>query len=209
MPLFTKQKENKSELQSISKKLGEMPPFSQFQNNLSRYLNVAQSYLRSWDYLRPVQIESNKRAHKYLITGRVLLISHKQHYNKLGVIVEKLVNKNLVSYKVLVLKNQQSCTTEADSKPDNWYRLLSLSHTKIFVPEGVPSHEVVTIAPLDILEITLLEIKADFTLVMNDWNKRQLPRFKYVLLIIIVESFNLNHSLFVLGTTHQDKLVKR
>lgn len=178
MPLFRQQKANKSELQGISKRLGEMPPFSQFQHNLSRYCQSAQSYLKSWDYLRPVMIESNKKAHKLLTPGRVLLISHKQHYNKLGVVLEKLINKSDVTYKVLLLTNQGSTMEEVDAKPESWYRLLSLHHTKIFVPQGVPSHEVVTIAPLAILEITMMEVKADFSLVVNDWNKRQLPRFR-------------------------------
>lgn len=130
------------------------------------------------------------RVVKEMVPGRVLVISHKDHYKKLAILLS--TRKDSLTYKVLVLSNQKklsdeiqlSVTDTAVKKqevpeyPDMWYRMLSYTHEDIFQPEGAVGHEVLDITALDVMEITNKTIKLDCELVIKDWDKRQIPRFR-------------------------------
>jgi len=133
---------------------------------------------------------------KELTPGRILLVSHKEHVNKLGILLT--VDKSKMVFKVLVLCSGQKAETnglgdeihlsvasgkeksEEQNEPDPlWYKMLGLaSKKKIFVPDGVGGHTVVTLAANDIVEILKEKVSIDTNLVFQDWEKRQIPRFR-------------------------------
>jgi len=133
---------------------------------------------------------------KELTPGRILLVSHKEHVNKLGILLT--VDKSKMVFKVLVLCSDHKAETNAfgdeihlsvasgkeNSEEQNerhplWYKMLGLaSKKKIFVPDGVGGHTVVTLTASDIVEILKEKVSIDTNLVFQDWEKRQIPRFR-------------------------------
>lgn len=142
-------------------------------------------------YFQP-KIMMQARVVKEMIPGRVLVISHKDHYKKLAILLSTSVRKDNHTYKVLVLCNQKKPSDEIQltvrdamaekqektEYPDVWYRMLSYTHEDIFQPEGAVGHGVLDITALDVIEITNKTIKIDCELVIKDWDKRQIPRFR-------------------------------
>jgi hypothetical protein len=49
---------------------------------------------------------------------------------------------------------------------------------KIFVPDEVGGHTVLTVTANDIIEIVKDKVSEDTHLVLKDWEKRQIPRFR-------------------------------
>lgn len=118
---------------------------------------------------------SSHKVAKELVPGRVLLISHGPHINKLAILLSTSTSKQ-TTYKVLVLSDKN---TEGDSsKPDLWYKMLSLSKENIFNPICVGIHDVITINQTDIWEISAKHFKIDSDLIIKDWEKRQMQRFR-------------------------------
>lgn len=113
---------------------------------------------------------------KVLEPGRVLLITHASHVNKLAILLQMLRGKT-PSYHVLVLTDPKTENLK-DQKSDLWYKMLSLAKEEIFVPSGSPGHEMLLISPNDIFEITDKTIKLDYKLVVDDIQKRQIERFR-------------------------------
>lgn len=113
---------------------------------------------------------------KTLTTGRIIIITHKHHVNKPAIILNPMLSTNPVSFKVLVLNDTK---TEIDPElPDDWYKMLGLARTDIFAPVKGTDHDVLTIAPVDIFEITRKMVKVNAPLVIKDWEQRQQLRFK-------------------------------
>jgi antiviral helicase SKI2 len=134
---------------------------------------------------------------KKLTPGRILLISQKEHVNKLGILLT--VGKSKTDFiKVLVLCSDQKAETngsgdeihlsvasgkeksaEENERDPLWYKMLGLaSKNKIFIPDGVGGHAVLTLTASDLLEILKEKVSIDTDLVIKDWEKRQIPRFR-------------------------------
>lgn len=62
---------------------------------------------------------------------------------------------------------------------ERWNDMLGLARDEIFVPEGIPSHEVLLVPAIGVKEITNCSIKTEVRRVISDWDNRQIPRFKY------------------------------
>lgn len=113
---------------------------------------------------------------KELIPGRVLLISHGTHLNKLAILLSTSTQSSKkVSFKVLVLTDNNE---KEPDKPDIWYKMLSLSKETVFSPIGKAGHTLLTISILDIMEICGKVLKINSDLVLKDCEKREIPRFK-------------------------------
>lgn len=165
----------KANLQVIEETLAKTPSLSPNQEKLAEFYETAMEYLRIWKKLRPEML-SAKRASKNLSEGRVLLISYKNHYNKLALLLDKRKQNENILYKILILTNEkEKCEEE---KPDNWYRIIALTKKELYLTSQMPAHEVLLIDESSILEITNCTIKTDFRCVIADWEKRQIPRFK-------------------------------
>ncbi len=48
----------------------------------------------------------------------------------------------------------------------------------LFLPEGQCGHEVVELTMKDIGAITTKQLKANCDIILEDWRKRQIPRFR-------------------------------
>lgn len=129
---------------------------------------------------------------KEMNPGRVLLISYKFHFNKLAILLHVNTRKEYL-YKVLVLtdqkkqsdmielpikegRNEKQQSKEIDD--ENWYKYLSYANDEIYQPTGVGGHEILEIKGTDILKISTKAFKIDTDLVIKDWEKRQIPRFR-------------------------------
>jgi antiviral helicase SKI2 len=136
---------------------------------------------------------------KELTPGRMLLISHKEHVNKLGILLILDTCKKERVFKVLVLCNDektergdcgdeiQLSVTSFDKEKSKeqyehdplWYKMLGLAEkNKMFVPDEVGGHTVLTVAADDIIYIVKNKVSLDTNLVFQDWEKRQIPRFR-------------------------------
>ncbi|XP_043670691.1 helicase SKI2W [Vespula pensylvanica] len=189
--LILKEDKYQIDLRKVEEKLATLPPFTNIQKKLSGFYEIAINYLQELRYLKPYMFES-KKAIKSLTKGRILIISYANHYRNLAVLLTVLPRKqNGNQYKVLILKNadaqndnndtlpENSSKTNTKERSENWYSIISLTKRNLFVPTGVPSHEVLTICAWDILEITNCQIKVDCGMVLKDWEKRQISRFRH------------------------------
>lgn len=183
-PLASQEATYNNELRKIERELSNLPALTEMQKKLSMFYQVAVDYLEDVKFLSPYMYESKKAA-KALHEGRILLISCRNHYNKLAMLLQVIQQKNFKQYKVLILKdteNGERSSSEADFKNlqvhEKWCEIVGLTKKKIYVPSDNPSHEVLILSPWHILKITKYQIKIDCTLILNDWEKRQITRFK-------------------------------
>lgn len=181
-PLALQEATYSSELRKIEQELLHLPTLTETQKSLSKFYHVAADYLEDVKFLNPYLFESKKIA-KSLTEGRVLLISYANNYNKLALLLQVIYNKNSIQYKVLILKDANKSKYESSEFKSNqiykkWCEIIGLTKKMIFVPSDNPSHEVVTLFSWHILKITKYQIKVDCSLVLNDWEKRQISRFK-------------------------------
>lgn len=187
-PSAIKQSTYKTQLQKVENELSTLPPSTEVQRKLSDFYRAAVDYIEYAKYLKPYFYETQKKAVKNLVPGRVLLISHESHYNKLALLLSTVQWKGKKQYRVLILKNSETSKSNEEKtleekglkfkNSEKWYDIVSLTKKDIFVPVGVPTDQVLNISAWNILEITNCQIKVDCTLVLSNWEKRQLPRFK-------------------------------
>lgn len=181
-PLASQEATYNTELRKVERELSNLPPLTDMQKMLSTFYNVAVDYLEDIKYLHPYVLESKKSA-KNLNVGRVLIVSYMNHYNKLALLLQVVHHKSSTQYKVLILTNvDEPCVETVEFKSaqvyEKWCEIISLTKKQIFVPGNNPSHEVVILSAWHILEVTKCQIKIDCSLVLNDWEKRQISRFK-------------------------------
>ncbi|CAD6226876.1 GSCOCG00005957001-RA-CDS [Cotesia congregata] len=176
LSLITDTTKRKTELIEVEEALAKLPPETEFQKQLSDFYKLAMEYIVDWIKLSP-HLFQGKKVTKALIPGKVLIISYRHHYYKLAVLLSVNQKKTESEYNVLCLKNSNE-SQEKLNKPENWYRILSLTKRNIFVPEGVPSHAFLTIKSEHINEITNCMIGADCSLVLKDCEKRKISRFQ-------------------------------
>ncbi|XP_046818992.1 helicase SKI2W [Vespa crabro] len=189
--LILKEDKYQIDLRKVEEKLAALPPLTNIQKKLSGFYEIAINYLQELRYLKPYMLES-KKAINSLTKGRILIISYENHYRNLALLLDVLSRKqNGNQYKVLILKDTNAQNVNNDrllensnnvickEKSESWYSIISLTKKDIFVPSGVPSHEVITISAWNILEITNCQVKVDCGMVLKDWEKRQISRFRH------------------------------
>lgn len=182
-PLASQEATYNSVLRKIERELSNLPALTEMQSKLSIFYHEAIDYLEDVKFLNPYLFDSKKTA-KNLTDGRVLLISYANHYNKLAVLLQIVHNKNSSQFKVLILKDADASNSVsvADFKSpqiyEKWCEIIGLTQRNIFVPGNNPLHDVVTLSAWHILHITKCQIKVDCSLVLADWEKRQISRFK-------------------------------
>lgn len=117
----------------------------------------------------------NNKVTKEMIPGRVLLITKQEHINKLALLLNANVRGGKATYRVLVLKDDRVIACD---KTDIWYKMIGLASEKIFSPIGTSTHDILTVSPVDIFEICSKTVKIDGDMVVKDWEKRQIERFR-------------------------------
>ncbi|XP_043494630.1 helicase SKI2W [Polistes fuscatus] len=188
--LVLKEDKYQTDLNKIEEELASLPPLTDVQKELSNFYEIAMNYLQELRYLKPFMLE-NKQAKKSLSKGRVVIVSYKNHFRKLGVLLGVISSKVFGNqYQVFVLKdgNQQEVKNDRHSdnsdneinkeKSENWYNIIALTKKTYFIPCGAPSHEVIIISPWNLIEITNHLLKIDCNMVLKDWEKRQIFRFR-------------------------------
>nr|CAD7444208.1 unnamed protein product [Timema bartmani] len=182
------------EMERINSAGHPVPNFDQ----LAEFYTSASEFLHLWSEVRGIVL-TQPRAVREMIPGRILLIYHRTHANKLALLLKSEVFRREPVYKVLVLCNATSMPSGGDiqlevvrkepltphSSPreeepsESWYKMVGFAAGKeVFVPAGVPGHEVLTITAFDVFEITHFLVKVNSALILDDWIKRQNPRFK-------------------------------
>ncbi|XP_023257539.1 helicase SKI2W isoform X2 [Seriola lalandi dorsalis] len=113
---------------------------------------------------------------KALSVGRVVVVNNKQHLNALGVILQvssDSVNRTFTSLIICEKGNE-----EGDGKGNNT-AFPHLYNTALFIPEGSCSHTVQKLKFQDISAITMKTLKVIPDRIIDNYNKRQQPRFRH------------------------------
>ncbi|KAH8268626.1 hypothetical protein KR026_010540 [Drosophila bipectinata] len=126
-------------------------------------------------------IVSQAKIQKELKVGRVIVITHAKHYNKLAILllIKSVPGKDTV-YRVLVLDHQfKAHDSEGFQRGELYYKILSLTPKyKFFQPEGIGGHTILDVKAQDIVNITKNTFKVDADVIIRNWEQRQLERFK-------------------------------
>ncbi|XP_021923108.1 helicase SKI2W isoform X2 [Zootermopsis nevadensis] len=170
------QKVYEKELKTVKEKIKEMYSNTQQQEphwkTLSDFYDMAAEYLRLWSDVR-AHILTHLKYVKELTPGRILLISHKEHINKLGILL------NVDTRKKKMQSSDKDKSKEQYEHDPLWYKMLGLARKKkIFIPDGVGGHTVLTMPASDVIDIVKHKVSVDTNLVIQDWEKRQIPRFR-------------------------------
>lgn len=120
---------------------------------------------------------SSPKLQKTLTPGRILVVTHKNHINKLALLLHVASRSKQLQYKVLVLTDLKDNKSE-ELKEDLWYHMLGMTRDKLFLPVGSPGHEMLIVSPLDIFEISAKTLKVNTEYIIRDIEKRQMERFK-------------------------------
>ncbi|KAL7296485.1 hypothetical protein TKK_0009926 [Trichogramma kaykai] len=175
---LSSQEKNKAELDKIIQLIEDVPPLAENQKMLENFYEVAINFLQEWSDLRPYMLESTK-AVKALVEGRILIITHKHHYNKLGIFLGFQKKTKVTLYSVLVLTSvDEEQDAIVDQKSDKWHNIMYLSKTMYYQPKDNSIHEILTVPASSIIEVTNHTINVNVKLILSDWEKRQIPRFK-------------------------------
>uniref|UniRef100_A0A3P9DMD9 SKI2 subunit of superkiller complex n=1 Tax=Maylandia zebra TaxID=106582 RepID=A0A3P9DMD9_9CICH len=111
---------------------------------------------------------------KALSVGRVIVVNNKQHLNALGVILQvssASVNRTFTALIICEKGNEEG-------KDNDNAALPHLHNTSLFIPEGPCSHTVQKLKLQDISAITVKTLKVIPERIIDNYNKRQQPRFK-------------------------------
>ncbi|KAG8505791.1 Helicase SKI2W [Galemys pyrenaicus] len=117
---------------------------------------------------------------KSLSAGRVVVVKNQDHHNALGVILQ--VSSNSISrvFTTLVLCDKPTSADPQEkglATPDVPYP-DDLVGFKLFLPDGPCDHTVAKLQPGDLAAITTKVLRVNGEKILEDFNKRQQPKFK-------------------------------
>lgn len=115
--------------------------------------------------------------------GRVLMVQHQGHCNKLAILLSIDSRSKEKLYKVLLLVSGDPDVTKKDDDAI-WTRLLGIAQLEgaPYYPTSRVSHAVVSLKAKAIWQVTRVQLKLETDKIVADWDNRQIPRFKCVLL---------------------------
>lgn len=174
-----KMPENKEQLKIAEEKLLELTEISEHLAPLCNFYVACREFLDLNDELM-VKFVNQQKIYNEMKLGRIMLVSEGRHYNKLGILLALTTSSQKeTTYKVLVLDNLSTDDTY-QSRPEMWHRMMSLSHPhKFYVPSGaIGDHTILTIKASNIVEISKVSIKCEADKIIQNWEQRQIPRFK-------------------------------
>ncbi|KAJ8972244.1 hypothetical protein NQ317_011069, partial [Molorchus minor] len=142
---------------------------------LVKFFECACAYLQMQQDIMN-HIMSSAKLQKTLIPGRILVITYRQHINKLALLLQIVKSKQL-KYKVLVLTDSATAKDD-ETKEDLWYYMIGLAQDRLFLPLSATGHDVLTVTSENIFEISAKTLKTNTDIIMSDVEKRQMERFK-------------------------------
>ena len=128
---------------------------------------------------------------KALSVGRVVVVNNSFYCNVLGVILhtgntsssymttEGRRGDQEKVYTILVICEEDT-SYEQHSRTNRIYQYTD----SLFRPEGKCGHRIIKVNGLDIKYITTKQLKTDGAAILDDQRKREMPRFRYVLLLL-------------------------
>ncbi|XP_049877714.1 helicase SKI2W [Pectinophora gossypiella] len=146
---------------------------------LASFYDAAAGYVDVLNEIMPILLSQPKVA-KELVAGKIMIVSAGPFINQLSVYLNGNGPRQ-TPYKVLVLNTAVQDTTRYNfDVDDNWFRMLSFSalYDSIGTEESTIDHTILCIAPKNVVAVTKMTLKIDPNLIIQDWEKRQMPRFK-------------------------------
>ncbi|ETN66955.1 antiviral helicase SKI2 [Anopheles darlingi] len=184
--------QSKLELSKVQEKVSRLNKLGDHLQPLCDFYHAAEESIRLWDEIMPKQLCQPKALNE-LKPGRVLVITEKQHYNKLALLLAiSLQSHKDMKLTVLVLDHQQQPasasegpTKDKDDSVDRidrgtlWHRMLSLAIPyQSFIPEGVGGHKILVLGSANVVELTKQTIRCEAQKIIQNWETRQIPRFR-------------------------------
>lgn len=136
-------------------------------------------------------ILTHPQAIKALSPGRVVVIDNHHYRNTLAFVLKAdTSSRSGKRYVVLIMCEQKqewpelqaaNSSDSLHSNADNEYLMPRPYASELFRPEGVCGHEVITVSSDDISCVTTTSSKIAADKILDDFKKRQIPRFKWVL----------------------------
>uniref|UniRef100_A0A672ILF3 SKI2 homolog, superkiller viralicidic activity 2-like n=1 Tax=Salarias fasciatus TaxID=181472 RepID=A0A672ILF3_SALFA len=145
-------------------------------SDLLPYYHTVTELRTTMDTLQRAILESVNGL-KALSVGRVVVVNNKQHLNALGVILQ--VSSDSVNRTFTALVICEKGNEEGEEQGADHMSFPHLYNTALFIPEGPCSHTVKKLKLQDISAITVKTLKVIPDRIIDNYNKRQQPRFKH------------------------------
>ncbi|XP_051949241.1 helicase SKI2W [Xyrauchen texanus] len=162
-----------SELKSTLSSLPPLDTEGQLSDLLSYYHTITELRITT-EILQRAVLESMNGL-KALSVGRVVIVNNVQHHNALGVILQ--VSNDAVNRMFTALIICEKGNEELGADRSNKY-LPPIYSATLFIPEGPCSHTVQKLKLQDISAITAKTLKVIPERIIDNYNKRQQPRFR-------------------------------
>ncbi|KAI8425129.1 hypothetical protein MSG28_006974 [Choristoneura fumiferana] len=146
---------------------------------LAVFYDTAATYIDVLNDIMPILLNQPKVL-KELLPGKILIVSAGPFINQLGIYLNN-TGPRQTPFKVLVLNTVVQDTAKYNFDIDeNWYRMLSFSalYNGIGTEESTMDHTILCLAPKNIVAVTKTNLKIDPSIIIKDWEQRQMPRFK-------------------------------
>lgn len=167
---------HEKKISQLKQSLSSLPPLDtdgQLSDMLPYYHTVTE--LRTTTEILQRAILESVNGLKALSVGRVIVVNNKQHLNALGVILQ--VSNDSVNRTFTALIICEKGNEEGEGKNNNAFP--HLFNTALFIPEGPCSHTVQRLKLQDITAITVKTLKVIPDRIIDNYNKRQQPRFRH------------------------------
>ncbi|CAH0728414.1 unnamed protein product, partial [Brenthis ino] len=171
----------RKQLQIAEKEYSEKcsTPLASHLSLLATFYDTAAAYIDVLNDIMPILLNQSKVI-KELVAGKVLILAAGPYINQLGIFLNSSGPRQ-TPYKVLVLNAIETDPTRYNFDiDDNWYGMLGFSalYDYIGTEESTMDHTILCIAPKNIRAITKMNLKIDANIIIQDWEKRQIPRFR-------------------------------
>ncbi|XP_018558121.1 LOW QUALITY PROTEIN: helicase SKI2W [Lates calcarifer] len=165
-------------ISQLKQTLSSLPPLdTEGQlSDLMPYYRTVTELRTTTDALQRAILESVNGL-KALSMGRVVVVNNKQHLNALGVILQ--VSNDSVNRTFTALIICEKGNEEGGGKSNDSAAFPHLYNTALFIPEGPCSHTVQKLKLQDISAITVKTLKVIPDRIIDNYNKRQQPRFRH------------------------------
>uniref|UniRef100_A0A8C2F800 SKI2 homolog, superkiller viralicidic activity 2-like n=1 Tax=Cyprinus carpio TaxID=7962 RepID=A0A8C2F800_CYPCA len=163
-----------SELRNTLSSLPPLDTEGQLSDILSYYHTITELRITTETLQRAVLESVNGL--KALSVGRVVIVNNGQHHNALGVILQ--VSNDAVNRMFTTLIICEKGKEEAAGDDQSNKAFHPIYSTSLFIPEGPCSHTVQKLKSQDISAITTRTLKVIPERIIDNYNKRQQPRFR-------------------------------
>ncbi|XP_061721335.1 superkiller complex protein 2 [Cydia pomonella] len=146
---------------------------------LATFYDTAATYIDVLNDIMPILLNQPKVL-KEFVPGKILIFSAGPYINQLGIYLNS-TGPRQTPYKILALNTAVQDTARYNFDIDeSWYRMLSFSalYNGIGTEESTMDHTILCIAPKNVMAVTKMTLKIDASIIIQDWEKRQMPRFK-------------------------------